>query len=152
MIARTFSSASQKIVNALLILLVAALALSCGKDKVEPTEEQKLLTELSGSEWTLHDATVDLMNVKDQFPSMKLLLKTDNTYVVTNGVSKLWPSSGKFAVSKDISGHFLFTRDDGMVMKVEDHSTAALTLSFQYTSTGGRIDGISGKYTFSFVH
>lgn len=147
---RSFSSLMHSITVAAIVGLLSLT--SCSKSDPQPTEEQKFLNDVSKSAWNLSAATVDQTDVKQHFPGLVLQLKSDKSYTVTNPVAPIWPASGTITVTKDASGTFVLTRNDGAVMQVQESSDNSLKLSFQYVGIGGRVGSIGGIYTFTFTH
>ncbi len=136
--------------------LSALMLMSCGDDDdaasvtddpVEQTEEEKQLESLSASAWTMSGVTLDGADVDANFLGLVLTIKADKTYSTNGSYDPVWPSSGTFTFGSDIN---TLTRDDGVSMTIAVSETS-LTITFTYSDSGGRIDGLPGDYVFSFT-
>ena len=137
-----------------LIAIVALFQLSACKDDNEVSAHDKNVNMLTASAWG--DAVV--MNstdgdLSDQYTDFIMVFTKkpengfDGTYVIANGSYAFPEDSGKWKFNDDFT-KIIF--DSGKDMDVELSSTN-LHLDFTVAPIGGRIDGLSGHFTFDLT-
>ncbi len=137
-----------------LIAIVALFQLSACKDDNEVNAHDKNVNMLTASAWG--DAVV--MNspdgdLSDQYDNFLIIFTKksagdfDGSFLVANGGYAFTESTGEWKFSEDLS-KIIF--DSGKEMDVELSSTN-LKLDFTVAPIGGRIDGLSGHFTFDLT-
>ncbi len=136
-----------------ILLLSSFITLIGCKDDSDPapTELDLQLTALQngGSNWVLGVDGVlkDGFDVSNQFSGFKLTIGAF-TFTTKNSLSGAWPASGTWEFQDDNPNQVL--RSDGVLMAV-NLSGDNLTLTFQGSATGGRINSVDGEYQFRLV-
>jgi hypothetical protein len=128
----------------LAVLLIVSLT-SCKKDDPNPVDQQ--INQLKGT-WKLGSISNDNQDVTAQFTGFTLTF-TDKNYATTNGGNP-WPVNGTYDFkSTDLKS---LLRSDNTVVTIDQLTTTALVLSFNYTNlTNGRVSGVTGNFTFSLI-
>lgn len=122
------------------------ILIGCDKDKeVEKSVQEKFTEEITGT-WSASSVVVDNVNLTD-FNSFSLTLG-DGTYSTENA-NGVWPATGTWSYTD--TGITSITRDDNIVMTINLVDDNTLTISFIYSSSGGRTNGINDNYTFNLT-
>ena len=124
-----------------------------GDDPVAaPTAAQKNATLLDGT-WKLNSVTNE-GTPRDEWTDFTLTLSLDDdfkggNYNTTNipdeDTEGVWASSGTFTASEDLT---ILTRNDGTKITLQV-SASTLSLSFDISQSGGRVDGFTGSWVFN---
>lgn len=131
-----------------LVCIVVALSLSgCSKDDGLSPDQQRI-KDLTTT-WTLGSVTNDNVDVTDQFTGFMLVIN-DTNYTTKNG-GNAWSASGSYSFVENNIDHLM--RDDNVQITIDSFSSSEITLSFtiNQVNTGGRINGITGNFTFSLI-
>jgi len=138
--------------NLIAIIAVGSIILSSCKPTPSPakTEEELQIEKLSKT-WVLaagSDAvTQDGTSVTDAWTGFTITLG-DKTYQTSSSSSaEVWPANGTWSFGANVN---TLVRDDGTSMTVSVTDTSIL-LQFDYSATGGRLNGIEGSWSFSMV-
>ena len=140
-----------------LIYLLACLAFgvvlsACKKDEPKPkTDEEKQLEKLAAT-WVLpspaptNTVTIQGNDVTAEWTSFEVTF-SDGSYSVTgSGDPQVWPGSGSWSFAEgDVA---TLQRSDGVDISINVSDTN-LTMSFNYSASGGRLDGIEGDWVFT---
>ena len=134
-------------------LLIFANCGGGGDDpQAEPSAAQKNATLLDGT-WKLNSVTNE-GNPRDEWTDFTLTLSLDDdfkggNYNTTNipdeDTEGVWASSGTFTASEDLT---VLTRNDGTKITLTV-SASTLSLSFDISESGGRVDGFTGAWVFN---
>jgi hypothetical protein len=144
-----------KLVSFLLMLAVAA---ACGDDEPGGTDERtKKINALTVSPWVTvsveHDTDGDLTFQYEDFSisfSKDPAAGAEGDYVVTNGGNAFPVPFGKWSLSDDLKT-LSFT--SGQELSIESLTDGSLILNFVVEpNAGGRIEGVSGEFTFTLKH
>lgn len=136
-----------------LIAIVALFQLSACKDDNEANTHDQNVAMLTASAWgnpTVNHPDGDL---SDQYTDFIIAFTKkptdgfDGIFVVGNGGYAFPESTGKWKFSEDLS-QIIF--DSGRELDIELSATN-LNLDFIVTPEGGRIDGLSGHFTFDLT-
>lgn len=142
---------SNYIVIGLLVLGLIALE-SCGKDEpiVEETQEEVFLSKISG-DWKSSTVTLDGKDVSKSFPGLGIVITEAKQITVTNAVPPIWKGTGTFTL-QPVGSSFQLKRDDGVIMTLTQPTAQKLLLKFQYDAAalGGRVNSVTGEFTFEF--
>jgi hypothetical protein len=133
-----------------LLYIIACLCsgifiLGCGKDDESATDRTNRL--LRATTWELSKLTVDGTDQTSLYSDLVLSI-SPGTYTAENG-EPVWPSAGTWQLT-DAS---TISRDNGMIIDINELDATALILSFQWTHTtysGGKSKSVSGNHTFEF--
>ena len=134
-----------------LTLVMGFLVSSCKEDPAPAkTPEEIQIEKLTGT-WVLPTAantvTIDGRDVSAEWSTFVLTLG-NKTYQSTNANdANVWPASGTWAFGANIN---TLVRDDGVDITVTVTDTS-LKLQFDYSASGGRLDGIEGNWVFNMV-
>ena len=134
-----------------LTLVIGVLVSSCKKDPpVTKTDEEVQIEKLTGT-WKLqagaNAVTVASNDVTADWTGFTLTLG-DKTYQTSSSSEPLiWPSNGTWAFGTSVS---TLVRDDGVEVTVSVTDTS-LQLQFDYSASGGRLNGIEGNWIFKMV-
>jgi len=134
-----------------LTLLMGVIVSSCKEDPKPPKTDEQLQTEKLVGTWVLdagaNVVTLDGTDVTADWATFTLALG-DKTYQTTNAAfAQVWPASGTWAYGASVS---TLVRDDGVEISISVTDTS-LQLSFDYTDAGGRLNGVTGNWTFKLV-
>ncbi len=135
------------------LILIAIVALfqlsSCKDDKVSGHDQNiNLLTSSNWGNPTVINATDG--DLSDQYTDFIMVFKNksadgfDGTFVIGNGLYAFPETTGKWRFSEDLT-KIIF--DSGREIDFE-LSEKKLQLDFVVTPDGGRINGLSGHFTF----
>ncbi len=128
-----------------LIVLLAVGIASCKKDDPNPVDQQ--INQLAGK-WKLGSVSNDNQDVTAQFSGFTITF-TGKNYSTTSGGNP-WPGSGTYEIKPTNLKSII--RSDNTVVTVDQLTTAALVLSFTYPNvSNGRVNGVTGGFTFSLV-
>lgn len=128
------------------LLAMIFMIASCSEDD-KPTKEEAFLQDLSGT-WQVDGVTLDGADVTEEFESMAITFKKDQTYTVQNPVGNIWDASGTFTLEESSGENFNLLRDDEALVTVNQLNETTLTLSMQFESAPGRTRGLAGEYVF----
>jgi hypothetical protein len=145
-IARTLST------GILLIVLGLVLQHCGGSDPAPPaTEAQRVTALMKTGAWKIQAATVDGASQTALFTGLTLTF-SDTGFTSTNG-EPVWPASGTWAFVNE--GATSFTRNDGVVVTIQEISGSAMILSLTWDKTTlgpGRIASVEGQTVLTFGH
>jgi hypothetical protein len=133
-------------------IAVFSVSVFVGCDGGEPSipEVERVAAILTSTTWRVESVTIDGVNETASFPGLTLRFNA-SSYTTTNGAI-VWPASGTWSFADDTAKKI--DRSDGVVLTLEDVSTTALTVSFDWEKTTlgeGRAFSIAGKHEFTFV-
>ena len=123
------------------------LANGCKKKTVEPDARTVQLEKLT-STWKVKTVDNDGADVTSQYTGFTLIID-QLTYSTQNGGNP-WPASGTY----DFKGSDLtkLVRSDNVEVSIDEITDKTLVLTFNYnTVNGGRVNGITGDFTFSLT-
>jgi len=136
--------------------------LACGgDDNAPPTEEELRLIEIAGSgngiTWTATSVTFESLAVTF-FDGMTLTLRTASTgetYSSTNA-DPVFGTNGTFAINPSNLNQITIDGNANNIFNItnldSESTPATMTLTVNFTETGGGIEGISGTYVFNLEH
>jgi len=134
------------------LTLIAGIVISSCKPKPPPpkSDEEIRTEELTGT-WIL-DAGANVVTVAGRDVSTDwngfTLTLGDKTYSTSGSFSpEVWPASGTWAFGSSVN---ILVRDDGIEVSISVTETS-LSLQFDYTVAGGRLNGIDGTWIFKLV-
>jgi hypothetical protein len=135
-----------------LTLLMGVLVTGCKKTTVTPKTDEELQIEKLTGTWVLQAGssavTVDIVNdVTTNWPGFTLTLGNKTYQTSSSPEALIWPSSGTWAFGTSVS---TLVRDDGVEISVSVTDTS-LQLQFDYSASGGRLNGIEGNWVFKMV-
>jgi hypothetical protein len=138
-----------------LTLILGVLITGCKKPPpVTKTDEEIQIEKLTGT-WVLdpgvtNPVTVDNNNPPQDWTGFTLTLG-NKTYQANSSASLgdvlVWPTSGSWAFGTSVS---TLVRDDGIDISVSVTDTS-LQMQFNYSASGGRLNGIEGFWKFKMV-
>lgn len=146
----------------LLLALISMSLIACGgDDDPAPTAEELRLIEIAGSGngivWTAASVTFE-GSPSANFDGMTLTLKTASageTYSSTNG-DPVFGSSGTFALNPTNLNQITIDGNSNNVFNItnlnSETSPATMTLTVNFTESGGTIEGTNGTYVFNLQH
>lgn len=117
----------------------------CSKDEESATERTSRL--LRSATWELSKLTVDGTDQTSLYSDLVLSI-SPGTYTAQNG-EPVWPSAGTWQLTDAAT----ISRDNGMIIEINELDATILILSFQWTHTtysGGKSKSVSGNHTFEF--
>lgn len=119
---------------------------SCKKDDA-PSPVTVQLQKLSTT-WKVSSVINDNQDVTSQYAGFLLIIDELN-YTAQNGGNP-WPASGTYTFQEgDLN---TLQRSDGTEVTIDEITDKSLILSFNYNAlSGGRLNGITGNFTFSFT-
>jgi len=131
------------------LLLGFLVVIGCKDNTPPPKTDVQIQTEKLSKTWVVQQTasavTISGTDVSSAWSSFTLTI-SDGSYS-TNGADNVlvWPSSGTWDFATgDVS---TVVRDDGVQVSVSV-TDSSLTLSFNFSSTGGRLTGIDGNWIF----
>ncbi|MEN8248377.1 MAG: hypothetical protein ABFS32_05560 [Bacteroidota bacterium] len=142
------------IISIVLIVLSGLLINGCKKPPPpEPTAAEQQLEKLSAHTWkiagTADAVTIAGNTVITDWASFTISFG-DGTYTATGAYSpEVWPSSGTWTFPSETDVNTL-QRDDGIDIAISV-TDATLQMTFDYTATGGRLNGIEGTWVFNMI-
>ena len=125
---------------------------ACKKNPPKPkTDEELQLEKLTGT-WAVpspaaaNTVTIQSSDVTPDWASFTITF-TDGNFTTSGPADlKVWPASGTWSFAQgDVS---TIQRGDGIDINISVSETT-LTMSFNYTDPGGRIDGVEGDWVFN---
>lgn len=128
------------------MILMALLFISSCKDDDPIDPKAQKLNQLNAS-WAMQSVSNDGNDVSSQFTGFTLSI--DGTNYNTQNGGNPWPASGTYELSGDNLD--LILRNDGVEMTIDELTTDKLVLSFSYSAVNGRVNGITGGFTFSMT-
>ena len=134
------------------LTLIAGFFIGSCKDKTDPpkSDEELRIAELDGT-WVLdagsNVVTVAGGDVSTDWAGFSLNLNEKN--YTANGSDDLlvWPASGSWDFGSDVNK---LVRNDGIEMSISVTETA-LSIQFDYSAAGGRLNGIEGTWVFKLI-
>ena len=136
-----------------LTLIMGVMVSSCKKDPVVTKTDEQLQIEKLSKTWVPGSATSSVFvtiagnDVTADWSNFVLTLG-DKTYNSSGADSPLvWPGSGTWAFGANTN---TLVRDDGVEITITVTDTS-LKMQFDYSSTGGRLNGIEGNWVFNMV-
>ena len=134
-----------------LTLIMGMMVIGCDKNtNPQKTEEEKQTEKLSKT-WVLASGasavTVTGVDVSANWVDFVLTLG-NGTYQSTGADSpEVWPSGGTWAYGADLD---ILDRNDGVSIAITVTDTS-LRMEFDYSTSGGRLNGIDGIWVFNMV-
>ncbi len=140
-----------------LLLIVVAVACGSKDEDPKPDAKAKAISTLTGSKWIAnsveHAIDGDLTFQYEDFSitfSKHPAAGAEGDYTVINGGNAFPDPSGKWSLSED--GHTIFFTS-GQEFAIESLTDQSLILNFTVPpSSGGRVEGMSGEFTFNLKH
>ena len=142
-----------KLSFAIALLAFGVIFSACKKDDPPAkTDEQIQLEKLTGT-WAVpspaaaNTVTIQGNDVTADWSSFKITFSDGNFTTVGNDAApEVWPSSGTWSfASGDVN---TLQRGDGVDISV-NVSESSLTMTFNYTAPGGRLNGVEGDWQFN---
>lgn len=143
-----------KFLYLLAFLAFGVIFSACKKDpEPEQTDEEKQLEKLAQT-WVIANpaptnaVTIEGNDVTDAWAAFTLTF-TDGAYSSTGAAdTDVWPGSGTWTFADgDIN---TINRNDGVEISI-NVSDNTLKMNFNYSSTGGRLEGTEGDWEFNMV-
>ena len=134
-------------------ILSGLLMLSnCGSKNSDPTptEPQRVTSLLETGRWKVQSVMVDGIDQSALFKNFTLSF-TDSNFASVNG-SVVWPASGTWKFVSDQASSF--TRDDGLVVTIQNVSNTQLIISLVWAKTTlgpGRSESVKGTTVFTLT-
>lgn len=132
-----------------LTLVLGVLVTGCKKPPpVTKTDEELQIEKLTGT-WKLqagaNAVTIDITNdVTTNWTGFTLTLGNKTYQTSSSSEALVWPSSGTWDFGTNVT---TLVRDDGVEISVSVTDTS-LQLQFDYSASGGRLNGIEGNWVF----
>ncbi len=139
------------------IIALGMLAATGCKNKEDDPQADALAQQLGrlvngGLSWGVVGGSVtkDGYDVTGQFSGFLLTIGADYTYETANSTGIAWPAAGTWQFNNSNPNELL--RDDGVLIEIVSLSPDRLILKFTVEETsGGRIGGITGEFTFELT-
>ena len=135
-----------------IMTLSGMLLLSHCGTKSDPTpvvtEPQRVTSLLKTGTWKVQSVSVDGTDQSALFKNFTLSF-TDAGFATVNGTA-VWPASGTWKFFNDQATSF--TRDDGLVVTIQNVSSTQLIISLVWTKTTlgpGRVGSVKGTTVFT---
>ena len=138
----------------LIVALFFILVSACSKNGANPSMEDQQLQKLLGT-WKPGVVLVDGTDITDQYTDFYL------TFIKDGDEKKLTATNPGFAFTAGLDSWSFVTGSqaskivrsaDGIEMDVNvDQNTLTLSFTIPEASTGGRISGLSGSFTFRLL-
>ena len=135
-----------------IMTLSGMLLLSHCGTKSDPTpvvtEPQRVTSLLKTGTWKVQSVSVDGTDQSALFKNFTLSF-TDAGFATVNGTA-VWPASGTWKFVSDQATSF--TRDDGLVVTIQNVSSTQLIISLVWTKTTlgpGRVGSVKGTTVFT---
>jgi len=140
-----------------LLLIVVVAACSSKDEDPKPDAKAETINKLTASKWIAnsvqHATDGDLTFQYEDFSitfSKNPAAGAEGDYTVINGGNAFPDPSGKWSLSED-GKTILFT--SGPEIAIESLTDQSLVLNFIVSpGSGGRIEGVSGEFTFNLRH
>lgn len=139
-------------------LFLAVIVSACKSDDKEGTDPhaEKIGLVTSGvwqAESVIHSTDGDLTFQYEDFTitfTNNATSGSDGDFLVQNGGNAFPDASGKWSLNSDLN---TISLSNGQDMTIENLSSQSLVLKFIVApSAGGRIEGVSGEFTFHLEH
>ena len=139
-----------------LTLVMSVVIISCKKTTTTPKTDEELQIEKLTGTWVLDSSEPLPVTIDGNDPSQDwtgfTLTYGSKTYSTNTSASlgdvSVWPSgAGTWDFGANVS---TLVRDDGVEITVTVTDTS-LQLQFDYSDTGGRLNGIVGNWVFKMV-
>ena len=130
------------------VILLSHCGGSKSNDPAPVTEPQSVTSLMKTGTWKIHSVSVDGTDQSALFKNFTLSF-TDANFSSVNG-SAVWPASGTWKFVSDQATSF--TRDDGLVVTIQNVSSTSLIISLVWTKTTlgpGRIESVKGTTVFT---
>jgi len=138
--------------NSLLLLFIVLLLLgSCSKkDNPVLSVEEVVAQKLELTTWKLGNVQVDGVDRSSLFNGFTI--KFNSTNYTTTGTTTVWARSGTWQFNAN-SNALKFTRNDSIVVTIESITDSSLVLSLMWNEStfGGRINSVAGKHIFTLT-
>lgn len=130
------------------VIVMLLFIQSCKSDDPTIAEVDRVATLLKANSWKMQSVIVDGTDKTTVYAGLTLTFTATN-YSSSNG-GLVWPASGTWTFADDMGK--VITRNDGVVISVEEISATKLSLKLNWAKTtlGGRITGVAGNHTFVF--
>jgi len=133
-------------------LVFSTVIFSCKKDDPPPKTDEEINTELLSKAWVpatgSNSITVATNDVTDLWSAFVLTMG-DKTYSSTGAdAAEVWPASGSWAFKTDDANTLV--RSDGIEIAISVTETT-LVMKFNYSASGGRLNGLEGDWVFNMV-
>lgn len=119
------------------------------KQDAAPSEQEVVLSALTGVTWKVGAVTIDGVDKNAMYPGLTVSFAA-STFSSTNG-KLVWPATGTWTFGSD-NGRIL-VRDDGISVSITDISDSQLKLALSWTKTtldAGRPASLRGAHVFTF--
>ena len=127
-------------------VLVIMLLTNCSKTV---PETERVTSLLKSGTWKIQTATADGVDQTTIYKNFTITF-TDKNFTTVSG-SVVWSATGTWTFVSDAAK--AFTRDDSIVVGIDNITDTALSLSLTWTKTtlsGGRSASLAGKNIFVF--
>lgn len=133
------------------VLVLGTLAYSC-KEKEKPKKtDEEINTELLSKPWVpqtgANATTVAGNDVSDIWAGFVLTMGDESYSSSGADAAEVWPASGSWAFGTDAN---TLVRSDGVEIAISVSETT-LVMKFNYSASGGRLNGIEGDWVFNMV-
>jgi hypothetical protein len=126
------------------VIIGASYLSACKKKDPAPSNTSKL----TANNWIMQSVTVDGVDKTPVYAGLTIKF-TDTAFTTTHG-GVVWPASGTWHWTN--SEQTVFERNDGLPVTAEvTDSTLKLSLVWNQTTLGGRIQSVAGQHVFNFV-
>ena len=130
------------------VILLLSDCASKSNDPAPATEPQRVTSLMKTGTWKVQTVTVDGTDQSTLFKNFTLSF-TDAGFATVNGTA-VWPASGTWKFVNDQATSF--TRDDGLVVTIQNVSSTQLIISLVWTKTTlgpGRGWSVKGTTVFT---
>ena len=134
-------------------MIVLILTVGCSS-KVQPSVEDMQLQKMLGT-WKPSSVQVDGTDISDQYTDFTItFFKSGNSkeMVATNPGHAFYAGTDVWVFATSSQASKIIRSSDGIEMSVKvDQTNLQLVFNVPQPSTGGRVSGMSGNFTFNLV-
>jgi len=137
----------------ILIMILVIITTRCSS-KVQPSIEEQQFKKMQGT-WKVSSVQVDGTDISDQYTDFTItFFKDGNTkeMVAVNPGYAFYRGTDVWVFATSSNASKIIRSSDGIEMGVQVSQTnLTLTFNVPVTSTGGRVAGMNGNFTFNLV-
>jgi hypothetical protein len=149
---KALNSISTRIFFSSLAVIAITLLSNCGSSTDAPvlTKQDQVKAILTASPWKVNTVSVDGTDKTITYKDLGLTF-TNTGFTAVNGAA-IWPASGTWSFTSIAAT--AFTRDDGVVVTLQEATATSLKLAMTWNKTtlkSGKAESVSGSHVFSFI-